>query len=743
MMQQNLLEEFRRTLLAISEIPPLPKETLLRLLQRGMIRELLAHPTRESITLLEEICVFAPLPIIRQDALEALIVLSQQNNPEAILSLYRLSVERDFLPAISHLRATHLTCPDSQLQAIFSFLYLPEIDITQSYENLVLLSSYFFYRAQPSTRLKITQSTASPDRQRVSRLLDTLLFDTPDKFNRLLTIYPQTSSAEKQIILQRLLSLVDSDNSTAKDLLCQLVIHFDDPAAEEICKQRNLSPSSPTDKALYFFLSGQWDLYETFDFTHQWLVEAYSSAGPALRQKILSQARSSGQIEWLSGLSDSRPSVLLWELTPADWEKIAQYLLVNPFENLWSVLLPRAPLYWSAYLLNLLFEHTNYFEDDPDLKQIARLAAKCISKPLPIFEKAVLHSPAGNVSSMAVSPFGMEIGFGTLGSSIHFLNLNSLEWQKPIQSPNSPTRLIAYDPQASYLISAGGDHRLRIFRRQDNVLLKTLEGHKGQIRAIVFQSDGRLFYSAGFDGTIQSWHFPSGLAVHSPMPIGNEIFSLLIAPDNQLLLCAVADRACHFISTQSNHLVHSLSEFEDVPLTMAINRRQKLAVAARNQTIQQFSLSTFKPLTLPYPTSAVVNHLIYHPTLPMLFGIGLDGKIHIWHEADLRLLLTIEQHSQTASGLGITPDGNTLISSSTDGKVVIWDLQPFLMFFQPIHHDLHHWIERIGYWLKNNLQSPDIPWLDFAHHLLKWQARFDIQIDNAEPIQIGGYDILL
>ncbi len=147
MMQQNLLEEFRRTLLAIGEIPPLPKETLLRLLQRGMIRELLAHPTRESITLLEEICVFAPLPIIRQDALEALIVLSQQNNPEAILSLYRLSVERDFLPAISHLRTTHLTCPDSQLQAIFSFLYLPEIDITQSYENLVHLSSYFFYRA--------------------------------------------------------------------------------------------------------------------------------------------------------------------------------------------------------------------------------------------------------------------------------------------------------------------------------------------------------------------------------------------------------------------------------------------------------------------------------------------------------------------------------------------------------------------------------------------------------------------
>jgi WD40 repeat protein len=744
MSEKHPLEEFRRALLSISELPTLPKEVLVSLIQRGIIRRLLTDPTPESIVLLEEACAFAPLPIIREDALDALIQLSHQNNPEAILSLYRLAVERDYPPAISYLKSNLLPCLNpSSLQAVFSFLHLPENDYAQSGENLELLAEYFFHHAQPSTQTKIIQSAPSPARQRFSQLLNLLLFNTPDKPSHLLALYPQTSQAEKQIILKRLSSLAETENITAVDFLCRLAIYFDDPAAREICQQQNLSPSAPSDKAIYYFLSAQWDQYETFDFTHQWLTEAYSSASPAIRQKILSQARASGQIEWLSRLSDSRPAVVLRELTPPDWERIVQTILHNPSQLLWLRLLSHAPLYWSAYLLHHLSDHAYSFEHDPELTQAARLAAICISKPLPVFQKAILQSPASSITSMAISPFGMEIGFGSLDSSIQFLDLTSLEWQKPLLSPVSPTRLIAYDPQASYLVCAGGDHRLRIFRRHDNTLLKTLDGHKGQVRAIVFQSDGRIFYTAGFDGTIRSWHFPSGLAARPPVQIGNEIFSLLITPDNQLLLCATADLTCQIITAHGNHRIYSISGLEDVPLTLAIHNRQKFAVATRNHTIQQFSLSTFKPLTLPSPSSASINHLIYHPTLPLLCGMGLDGKIQICHDADLKPLLTIELHNQPASGLGFTPDGNTLISSSTDGQVVIWDFQPLILLFQPIQSDLHDWLQKIAQWINAGLQPASRPWLEFAQQLLLWRARFDIQIEDAEPIQIGDYDILL
>jgi WD40 repeat protein len=275
-------------------------------------------------------------------------------------------------------------------------------------------------------------------------------------------------------------------------------------------------------------------------------------------------------------------------------------------------------------------------------------------------------------------------------------------------------------------------------------LLKTLEGHKGQIRSIVFQSDGRLFYSAGFDGTIQSWHFPSGLAARPPVLIGNEIFSLLLSTDNKTLIFTSANRTCHILPIQAQKPVQSILELDGIPLALAINRRQKLAIATRNATIQQFSLSSLKSLLPPsFTTASPINHLVFHPDLPLLFGMGLDGKLYIWHEDDFGHLLSVEAHHPTGCGLGLTPDGDKLVSCSNDGTVIVWDLQPFLLFFQPLHSDPHRWIEKIDHYRKKELQPSTRLWLDFARGLLQWRARYDIQIEEADALQIGEYDILL
>lgn len=742
MNDQPFLEDFRRTLHSISEIPALPKEILIRLIHRGIIRELLSYPNPNSIALLEDVCITAPIPEIREDALNALIQLSHENRPDAVLGLYRLAVEGNLSGANSFLQKHPLTSPQPELQAAFSFMYLTDDDYAQFDKDFTRLSDYFFHLAQPSTRLKIIQSANSSFKQRLSNLLNALWLDQEEKSDFLVKFYPQSSQIEKRLILQQLTILADSGNTAAQNTLCRLVISYDDPSAREICLQRGYSPFLPAEKALFYFLTSQWEQYETVDFTHHWLLEAYSSASPSLRQKILAHARTTGQIGWLSNLSNYRPALMIGELSPSDWEKVRTTVLSNPQDNSWQRLLNYAPLYWAASLLAQLSIAPDVSSSEPDLGEIAKLAAECVQKPLPLPSRAVLQSPAGSSTCMAVSPFGTELALGGLDSSIQLLSLITHEWQKPLLSPAAPTRVVAYDPQANYLLCAGGDQRIRIFRRQDNALVKTLEGHKGQIRSIIFNSDGRRVHSAGFDGAIFSWHFPSGLTSQNPIETGQEIFSLLLSPDNQLFIYASADRTCNFLPASGGQPVHTISEIDGVPLAMALNSRQKLAIASRSATIQQFSLSTFKPLGPAHTTASPLNHLIYHPNLPLLIGMEISGKINVWHELNLGIILTSEFHTKPASGLGLTPDGNLLISSSTDGKVVIWDLQPFLLYFQPIQSDLHEWIEKITGWLKMDMPISSRQWLEFALQLLHWRARFDIQIGEAEPLQIGEFDIL-
>lgn len=744
MVAHHFFEELRRALLSLSEIPDLPREAILRLIQRGAIRELLTNPTAESVALLEEACLSAPLPQVRDEAFDALVQLSRQNHPQAVLSLYRLAVENEHAAAIAFLKSDLLPCPSAELQAVFSFLHLTDHDYAQSDNQLQHLATYFFHHAHPSTRLKICQITTSPLKRHISTLLDILLLDEPEKTSRLLSVYPQTSPTEKTVILERLASLAQSNHAAARDALCRLVILYDDPAALEICFKHHYTPSTPSEKALYLFLTSQWEEYESFDFAHQWLLEAYTSASPSLRQKILAHARQNGQVDWLSQISSSRPTVILWELSPADWEKIFATVLTNPSDVQWLQLLTYAPLYWSAQLLSRLAKTSHGLVDESELNELVHLSEACTSHSLPIFNQSILHSPAGSAACMAISPFGMEVALGGLDSTIQFLDLTSLEWQKPIISPVSPTRYIGYDPQAGYLVCAGGDHRLRIFRRHDHALLKTLEGHKGQIRSIVFQSDGRLFYSAGFDGMIQSWHFPSGLVARPPVQTSYEILSLSLSPDNKTLIFTSADRTCHILPIQAQQPVQSISELDGIPLALAMNRRQKLAIATRNATIQQFSLSSLKSLVPPsFTTESPITHLVFHPDLPLLFGMGLDGKLYVWHEDDSGHLLSIEAHQQAGCGLGLTPDGDKLVSCSSDGRVIILDLQSFLLFFQPLHNDPHRWIEKIDLWLKIENQPSTRLWLEFARGLLQWRARYDIQIEEAEALQIGEYDILL
>ena len=743
MSDQPLLEDFRRTLQSISEIPALPKELLIRLIQRGIIRELLSYPTQESIGLLEEICMTAPIPEIREDSLDALIQVSHKNYPDAVLGLYRLAVEDNHNGAIFYLQKHRLTSPQPELQAAFSFVHLSDDDYAQFDKDFNWLARYFFHLAQPSTRLKIIQSANSTLKRRLSHLLNALLLDQDEKQDFLVRFFPQSSPAEKQLLVQQLTLLADSGTSAAQDILCRLVINYDDPTAREICLQRNYSPLLPAEKAVFYFLTSQWEQYETYDFTHHWLLEAYSSASPSLRQKILAHARTTGQIGWLSNLANYRPALMIGELSPSDWEKIRTTILSNPQDNSWLRLLNYAPLYWAAWLLAQLTTAPDVFKSEPELGEIAQQAKGCLSQPLPFPPRTVLQSPSGSSTCLAVSPFGTEVALGSLETSIQLLSLITLDWQKPLLTPTAPTRVLAYDPQASYLVCAGGDQRIRIFRRQDNALVKTLEGHKGQIRSIIFNSDGRRVHSGGFDGKILSWHFPSGLTSQNPIETRQEIFSLHLSPDNQLFIYASANRTCNFLSTSGGQPVHTISDIDDVPLAIALNSRQKLAIASRSATIQQFSLSTFKPLGPAHTTTSPLNYLIYHPNLPLLFGMEISGKINVWHEMDPGIILKSELHTQPASGLGLTSDGNLLISSSTDGKVVVWDLQPFLMFFQPIQSDLHEWIEKITLWQKIDMPISNRQWMEFALQLLHWRARFDIQIAEAEPLQIGDFDILL
>jgi len=52
----------------------------------------------------------------------------------------------------------------------------------------------------------------------------------------------------------------------------------------------------------------------------------------------------------------------------------------------------------------------------------------------------------------------------------------------------------------------------------------------------------------------------------------------------------------------------------------------------------------------------------------------LNGVIHIWSLDNWQELATLSAHRQYISGLAFSPDGSSLLSSSSDGTIHLWGL---------------------------------------------------------------------
>ncbi|MGH9835324.1 MAG: WD40 repeat domain-containing protein, partial [Blastocatellia bacterium] len=108
---------------------------------------------------------------------------------------------------------------------------------------------------------------------------------------------------------------------------------------------------------------------------------------------------------------------------------------------------------------------------------------------------------------------------------------------------------------------------------------------------------------------------------------------------------------------------------------------------------------------------------------------------------DDALLKTLEGHTDNVNCLAISPDGQVLVSGSSDNTVRLWTLAPFsrLPIGQTNLEDLA--------WVQEALRDGNLPveernCLEFIAALMRWRRRFDIEVSEApRRIEVGEFDI--
>ncbi|MBX7219539.1 MAG: hypothetical protein K1Y36_06310 [Blastocatellia bacterium] len=176
---------------------------------------------------------------------------------------------------------------------------------------------------------------------------------------------------------------------------------------------------------------------------------------------------------------------------------------------------------------------------------------------------------------------------------------------------------------------------------QAEVHFRTLKGHRGEIRGIVFHPDETTLISCSYDQSIRFWEWETGQP--KECLTGNHyVPALALSPDGTRFL------ASEWVTTDESRPLQTLGLFE----------------FPSGKRLQTFTLETFH-----------ARQVVALPNTTTWVAATFDGMLWQWSEAND---LPVWKHGLNPGGftaLAVSSDGTLGMAGITVGPLVVWDPQ--------------------------------------------------------------------
>jgi WD40 repeat protein/transcriptional regulator with XRE-family HTH domain len=310
-------------------------------------------------------------------------------------------------------------------------------------------------------------------------------------------------------------------------------------------------------------------------------------------------------------------------------------------------------------------------------------------------EKQVLAASDGlRVARSAYSPDGKQLAILSTSSSSQYgeVRIYDTASGQPVRVINEYRICCSLDfsPDGKYLVSAA-EHGVRLWETTSETPVKEINGHDGIVIKFAFNQEGTLLATAGREGTIKIWNFPS-MELLRMITLEEDAFAydVKFSPDSETLATA------SYITMQTNGRIDLwevstgnplLSLGEELGLAVwtldfSPDGRQLVAGYSDNYA-RVWDVSEMKPQAQPAFVlrghSNTIWSLAYSPDGTRLATGSLDNVAKLWDmkpgKNQGQLLATFPGHTAEVSDVAFSPDGKFLAVASWDGTVRVYFIQ--------------------------------------------------------------------
>ena len=337
--------------------------------------------------------------------------------------------------------------------------------------------------------------------------------------------------------------------------------------------------------------------------------------------------------------------------------------------------------------------------------------------------------------SLAFSPDGTQIASGHNSYTPGMTNNKTplLLWDTgsktsiPLDKHTGYVYALAFSSDGKMLASGSTDKMVLLWNTSTGKLLKTFTGHTDGIIALTFSPDNRVLASASGDGTVRFWNIKSGDQL--PTRITEHIMSMEIGPatffkDNTTLVNVARDGVINLWDVRKSQRIGSrtlqktnierilfMKENQYWLETAAFSPDGTKLVSAGVSGDRDFSyraksyvdqrlvrlsdVRTGRELDI-FPTDDEASVVTFSPDGKTVAFSDSD-KIRVWNTAtgetsdiylpEISLLFQDNHHKLKSqiSALVFSPNGDTIVSGTKEGKVQLWDVQtgdPLALLFE-------------------------------------------------------------
>jgi WD40 repeat protein len=211
-------------------------------------------------------------------------------------------------------------------------------------------------------------------------------------------------------------------------------------------------------------------------------------------------------------------------------------------------------------------------------------------------------------------------------------------------------------------------------------------GHWEAITALDISLDDRLLVSGSKDMTVKVWNFPSGQLQQTFAEQYEPIISVAVSDDKETLTTSILSGKVFIWNVATASLTRSFTPTaiwegpEDSIRASATDRQGKIiASSGWGGSILLQHLQSGKTIKIPSNSLATGQALAVSPNGQAIVSSNSNGKFQIW-DANTGLLVktfpnTVKAPLEPISTMTLNRTGTVLVSGSWYGSLVLWDLK--------------------------------------------------------------------